>query len=123
MKFFKKKKEPTSPKEVLSRLEKLEKEMKEISQTFRDFQSKSKKDLQKIGMVRFNPFNETGGDQSFSLAVLDKDNDGFVITSHYGRESNRVYAKPVNQGQSEYQLSDEERKAIAKAITGSGNSK
>jgi len=114
--FFKKKKEPASPKEMLDRLEKLEKEIKEIGRQLNNFREKSKKDLQKVGMVRFNPFNEIGGDQSFSLAVLDENNDGFVVTSHYGREANRVYAKPVKKGSSNYSLSKEEKEAIDNAL-------
>ena len=103
-------------KEVLGYLKELEENYKDLSQEFEAFKAKSKKDLQKVGMVRFNPFPEVGGDQSFSIAVLDANNDGFVITSHYLRELNRVYAKPVKNGQSQYQLSNEEIEAISKAI-------
>jgi hypothetical protein len=112
----KNKKAPETPKETLKRLERLEKEMEAISRSLKEFREKSKKDLQKVGMVRFNPFGEIGGDQSFSIAVLDENNDGFVITSHYGRESNRIYAKPVKGGKSEYVLSDEEGWAVVQAI-------
>lgn len=105
--FFSKsnRKEGDYPKDIIKRLEALEGEMR-----------KNKGSLQKVGLVRFNPFGEIGGDQSFCIAVLNENNDGFVITSHYGREANRVYAKPVNQGKSQYQLSTEERKAIDEAL-------
>ena len=105
--FFSKnnQKEEDYPKDIIKRLEALEEEAK-----------KSRDSLQKVGMVRFNPFGEIGGDQSFCIAVLNNNNDGFVITSHYGREANRVYAKPVSQGKSQYQLSTEERRAIDEAI-------
>ena len=116
-KFLKKTKEdPEDMKEVLEYLKKLEESYQELSQKFESFKEKSKKDLQKVGMIRFNPFPEVGGDQSFSIAVLDADNNGFVITSHYLRELNRVYAKPIEKGISKYQLSKEEIEAINKAI-------
>lgn len=112
------KKEPESPKEILEHLKKLEKNQEDISRELEELKEKGKKDLQKVGIVRFNPFQqESGGDQSFSIALLDANDDGVVLTSHYLRESNRVYAKPVIQGQSEYQLSEEEKNAINKART------
>jgi len=110
-----KQKEPRNLKEVLNHLRKLEKNYEEIARELAELKKKNQKDLQKIGMVRFNPFKEIGGDQSFSIAVLDAHNNGFVITSHYGRESNRVYAKSIENGQSKYQLSKEETEAIRKA--------
>jgi hypothetical protein len=69
-----------------------------------------------VGLVRFNPFGEVGGDQSFSIALLDSDHNGFVITSHYAREASRIYAKPVKNGKSTYALSEEEKGAIKEAI-------
>ena len=70
---------------------------------------------QKISVVRFNPFGDTGGDQSFSLAVLDAQNSGYVITSIHGREGTRVYIKPVDYGKSKYKLSVEEQQALKQA--------
>lgn len=72
--------------------------------------------IQKIGLVRFNPFAETGGDQSFCLAVLDNHDSGFVISSLHSRDKTRFYAKPVKNGQPVgYELSKEETRAIKKA--------
>ncbi len=116
-----KQKEPQNLKEVFDHLKKLEKNYEELTRELAEFKEKSKKDLQKFGLVRFNPFKEIGGDQSFSIALLDAENNGLVITSHYGKEFNRVYAKSISQGQSEYQLSKEERQAIDKAIKGAGS--
>ena len=70
---------------------------------------------QKISLVRFNPFGDTGGDQSFSLAVLDAHDSGYVLTSIHGREGTRVYVKPVDLGKSKYQLSVEEQQALSQA--------
>lgn len=71
--------------------------------------------VQHVGLVRYNPFGDTGGDQSFSLALLNDAGDGVVVTSLYARERTRVYAKPVTGGRSTYHLSDEEEQAIAVA--------
>lgn len=74
------------------------------------------KTIRHTGLVRFNPFSDAGGDQSFSLALLDDRKNGVVISSLYGREINRVYAKPIENGLSTYQLSAEEKEAIQRAI-------
>ena len=117
MKFFNKtKQEPQILKEVLGVLKKLESNIDKISQELAELKKNNKKNLQKVGMVRFNPFREGGGDQSFSVAVLDEDNNGFVITSLYGHDANRIYAKPVANGASSYSLSLEEKEALNKAI-------
>ena len=72
--------------------------------------------LQKISMVRFNPFGDVGGDQSFSLAMLDGHDSGLILTSIHGRGGTRVYAKPIDLGKSKYSLSAEEKKALSQAI-------
>lgn len=74
------------------------------------------RNIQKIGLVRFNPFVETGGNQSFCLALLDGEDSGLVISSLHSRENTRIYAKPVNKGKAVgYQLSTEEIQAIKNA--------
>lgn len=72
---------------------------------------------QKIGMIRFNAFDNVGSNQSYSIAILDEKNDGFVLSGIYARESSTTYMKPIEQGKSNYPLSDEEEKAVYKAIT------
>ena len=71
--------------------------------------------VQGVGIVRFNPFGDTGGDQSFAIALLDAQGDGLVLTSIYGRAESRMYAKPVQGGQSPYPLTAEEAQAIRQA--------
>lgn len=105
---------------LVDQLKESEKQRKEIAKIIKEIailKNITQKSLQKIGLVRFNPLKNVGGDQSFSIALLDLDNNGFVITSIYSREGNRIYAKPINNGKSEYSLSDEEGEAIQKAIT------
>ena len=74
--------------------------------------------VQKIGIVRYSAFKDTGSDLSFTLAILDKYNDGIVLNGIYSREMSNIYAKPIKNGTSEYTLSEEEKQAIKKAING-----
>lgn len=78
--------------------------------------------LQHVGVVRFNAFADTGSDLSFAIALLDRDLNGVVISSLYGRDESRVYAKPVASGQSTYFLTAEEKEAINRA-TGTADRK
>lgn len=71
--------------------------------------------IQKVGFVRFNPFNETGGDHSFALSMLDRDLTGFVITGLHTRNRTRIYVKPINKGKCKYSLSKDEQKALKQA--------
>ncbi|MFW6109849.1 MAG: DUF4446 family protein [Patescibacteria group bacterium] len=73
--------------------------------------------IQQIGLVRFNPFEDTGGDQSFAIALLDEHGSGVVISSLHGREMTRMYGKPVREGEeSGYEFSEEEQEAVRKAL-------
>jgi N-methylhydantoinase A/oxoprolinase/acetone carboxylase beta subunit len=111
--FFKKqKKEPQNLEEILAQFKDLKEDFERISAELESLRKKNKFNVQKIGLVRFNPFRGIGGDQSFSLAILDGNDSGAVITSLYNREESRVYGKPVRAGRSEYLLSEEEKKAI-----------
>jgi len=117
VRFFKKnKKEPENFKEILTQFKDLEKNFEKLSEELEILKQESYFSVQKVGMVRFNPFSEIGGDQSFSAAFLDKNNNGVVITSLYSREGNRVYGKAIKKGGSEHSLSEEEKEAIEKAI-------
>jgi len=117
-KFFQKKKtSPRNLKEVLGVLKNLEERLKKTDKKLQILEKNSKFFLQKVGIIRFNPFPEVGGNQSFSIALLDNNNDGLVITSLYSREENRVYGKPIKRGESTYHLSKEEKEAIKKAKT------
>lgn len=100
----------------IKKTENQEKNIKEILKKISKLDKISQKSFQKIGIIRFNPFKEVGSDQSFAIAILDAKNDGFVLTSHYSRETNRSYLKPVSNGKSQYSLSEEEEKAIKKAL-------
>jgi uncharacterized protein (DUF58 family) len=72
--------------------------------------------FQRTGLVRYNPFEETGGNQSFALALLDADGDGWVLSSLHARTGTRVYAKAIVGGRSDTGLSEEESAAIKQAM-------
>lgn len=75
--------------------------------------------VQKIGLVRFNPFSATGGDHSFTLAILDGKDSGVVISSLHSRDSTRIYAKPIKEGKAVgYEASKEEKQALERARKG-----
>jgi uncharacterized protein DUF4446 len=93
--------------------------MGQIEATHARLEDRTKRSLQHIGLVRFNPFEDTGSDQSFAIALLDDSRDGVVISSLHGRSNTRVFAKPVSGGESAHALSDEETQAIRIAIEGS----
>ena len=72
--------------------------------------------LGRVGLVRFNPFEDTGGNQSFALALLDGHGDGFVVSSLHSRTGTRLYAKAITAGASETALSEEESGALRQAL-------
>lgn len=116
MAFFKKtKQEPENLAEFVAQIEKLKIGLDAVSRELKELKEKNKLSIQKVGIIRFNPFREVGGDQSFSVAILDDNDNGVIITSHYTREGNRIYGKPIKAGKSEYPLSEDEISAIEKA--------
>lgn len=91
-------------------------ELFEISNRLRELCLKS---LHKTHVVRFNPFKEVGGNQSFSVVLLDGKNSGVVLSSLHTREGTRVYAKPVLSGTTDgFPFTEEEKSAITQAISG-----
>jgi len=92
--------------------------MEELAKLYDGLEVRSRGSLQHVGVVRFNPFEDTGSDQSFAIALLDDRRDGIVLSSLHGRGQTRVFAKPVEGGESKHQLSDEEAQAIRVAVDG-----
>ncbi|HNY04262.1 MAG TPA: DUF4446 family protein [Candidatus Woesebacteria bacterium] len=94
---------------ILTKFRRLSPENKQISETAGR--------IEKIKLVRFNPFDDVGGDQSFILVLLNKENSGILLTSLHHRSFTRIYAKPIKNGQGDnITLSKEEKSAILKAI-------
>jgi len=94
----------------------LEEKIKEAFLKIEKLEDISEKTIRKVGVVRYNPFNDMGGNQSFVIALLDNKNNGFIISSLFVKEGSRVYTKTVKQGKSEYSLSNEETQAIERAV-------
>ncbi len=99
----------------IKRQMKSESDIKELFKSSRDLWKITLKSVHKVGVVRFNPFKDTGGDQSFAIALLDSSDSGIVISSLFTREGTRIYSKPIDKGKSKYPLSEEEKTAIEKA--------
>lgn len=93
----------------------------EIESEYKATKKMAERSLQKLGVVRFNAFDNTGSDLSFAIALLDYSNDGLVISGLFGRDETRTYAKPIKGGVSTYHLSDEEAEAIQIAMNQQGS--
>lgn len=107
-------------KEILEAILDKIKKQEEATETLQKRCEKIEKDslthLQKIGFLRFNPFSDTGGDQSFVLSFLDGEENGVVLSSLHSRGATRIYAKAVKKGEGyNFKLSKEEKEAIKKA--------
>lgn len=98
------------------KIEKLEQYLSATRSQLNGLDAKSIGFVQKVGFVRFNPFAETGGDHSFSIALMDGNSDGFVITSLHTRAGTRSYAKVIKAGKSDQEFSREEQKALDIAL-------
>lgn len=95
----------------------LETRTKALEEKTRSIEAESRTHLQNIGIVRFNAFEGVGGDQSFSIAMLDDSRKGITLTGIFGHADTRVYAKPIEDGISRYTLTPEENEAIAIAVS------
>lgn len=105
--------------EQLSEVQELDQEIQELFEISNRLRELCLKSLHKVSVVRFNPFKEVGGNQSFSVVLLDGKNSGVVLSSLHTREGTRVYAKPVLLGDADgFPFTEEEKKVIAQAIHG-----
>ena len=98
--------------EIQKKVEKLGKNQEEIGKYLEEIEKRLQQTVNQPGIVRFNPFSDAGSNQSFAIALLNEARDGVVISSLYSREKVNIYAKPIKNGLSEYQLTDEEKEAI-----------
>jgi hypothetical protein len=93
-------------------------ELDELAARSAVLEAVQRKAVQRVGLVRFNPFEDTGGNQSFALALLDANGDGMVMSSLHARNLTRVYGKAIVGGKAEAALSDEESQALRAALAG-----
>ena len=99
-----------------TRIEQLAGRVDALNALQRELETSTGRSLQKVGVVRFNPFQDSGGDQSFAIALLDQRGSGVVVSSLHGRAETRIFAKQVTNGRSTHSLSDEEQQAIREAL-------
>lgn len=104
--------------EAMKELEEAKADTEKLERKYYELNSKLSYAIQKVGVVRYNAFADMGSELSFSLAFLDDNLNGIVITSIYGREHTTSYGKPIVKGESKYPLSVEEMQAIDRAIQG-----
>jgi hypothetical protein len=105
---------------VVSYLDKIDgvnEENKVMKQMYEEISEGLKTCVQKTSMVRYKAFDDVGSDLSFSIALLDGNNNGAILTSIYGRNESTTYAKPIDKGISRYDLSQEENKVLQGAIS------
>ena len=113
--------EPTNPdlesavESAFRRLDELSRRVDGVAGRLPVVEDQGMRAVQHVGVVRFNPFEDTGGNQSFALALLDSKGDGVVMSSLHSRQATRIYLKPIVSGRSETALSDEETEALRKA--------
>ena len=93
-----------------------EEKSKECLKEIEDLKKKTKSCVQKIAITRYKAFEDIGSDLSFSIAMLDENNDGLILTGIFGRNESTTYAKPVDKGISRYDLSEEELDVLNEAI-------
>ena len=100
----------------LKSVESLSERVDALNKLHHELEHLSQRTIQKVAVIRYNPFSDTGGDQSFAIALLDSLGNGVVVSSLHSRTDTRVFAKPVQSGRSKFQLSDEEQDAVRKAL-------
>lgn len=98
---------------LLKEQEMTKKDLATLQKQYDTMEIESRSHIQKIGLLRYNPFKDTGGDQSFIITLLDKEDTGILLSGLYSRSGTRWYAKKIQVGKGVgYELSDEEKKAI-----------
>lgn len=101
---------------LMRRIAQLEATSEELNPRIALLEDAAVSSIQKIGFVRFNPFQDTGGDNSFMLVLLDRTNTGVILSSLYMREGIRLYAKSIEAGKPKHVLSAEEKKILEDTI-------
>lgn len=100
----------------LDKIDKSNEEVEDIKELYNNLNQRLKSCVQKVSIVRYRAFEDVGSDLSFSIALLDANNDGVIITGIYGRNESTTYAKPVDRGISRYDLSKEEQQVLQDCI-------
>ena len=101
---------------LMRRIARLEAKSEETEPRLASFEKIATSSIQKVGFVRFNPFKDTGGDNSFMLVLLNHENTGILLSSLYMRDASRFYAKSIEKGKAKHALSPEENKFLEETL-------
>ncbi len=101
--------------ELQTEIIKLQNAKREAEGNIKEINQKLKKSLRGLETMRFNPFPDQGSNQSFAIGMLNEEGNGVVLSSLYSRERMSVFAKPIKNGKSEYELTEEEKEVLEKA--------
>lgn len=102
--------------DYMDKIDEVSNKNQELTKKYGEIENKIEKCVQKVGIKRYRAFDNVGSDLSFSLALLDNNNDGIIITSIFGRQESTIYGKPIDMGISRYDLSNEEKETLRMAI-------
>ncbi|HPI82486.1 MAG TPA: DUF4446 family protein [Candidatus Paceibacterota bacterium] len=102
--------------ELTKKTKELEEERKKTELQITSIDKKLAQSIRNIETVRFNPFPEVGGNQSFAMSLLNDEGNGVVVSSLYARDRTSLFAKPIKAGQSEFELTKEEKSVLKKSI-------
>lgn len=108
-------------KEDVAKLHHLQGTLDLIHQRQKDILSVQNHCFRKIGFVKYNAFDNIGNNLSFAFTVLDGKNDGFCLSSVYGRNESRIFAKPIVEGKCLYGMSEEEKESLTNALNYTSN--
>lgn len=101
---------------ILAKVENLNNREKEMEMIMKELLKKNSRSIRGVQAMRYNPFKDQGGNQSFSVAMVDEEENGVIFSSLYSRERNSFFLKPIINGTSEHELTEEERMVLSKAI-------
>ncbi len=101
---------------VLHKMDQIEKENQTLVQKNTELESRLKKSIRSVETVRFNPFADQGSNQSFATAFINDEKNGVVISTLFARDRTSIFAKPIKNGQSEYELTTEEKAVLEKSV-------
>lgn len=97
---------------LLEEVKRMNQNQEITEKTLKNFNTRIRKSMSGFKTIRFNPFPESGGNQSFAIALVNEEGDGFIISSLYTREKTSVFAKPIKGFKSEFELTTEEKQAL-----------
>lgn len=103
--------------QYLDRIDDVKKQSDYMKEVYNDINNKVDSCIQKVSILRYRAFEDVGSDLSYSIALLNNNNDGVILTSIYGRNESTTYGKPIDKGISRYDLSEEEEQVLKEAIS------